>query len=177
MSLDISSLSASGGRFNLVDSSGQVQSLDLGTLILMLQLERANGLDKQLGEIINEMNGRNQKIKNLNEFIEQARKLKAEGKGDDAEVTINGVKKSAAEWAKELGVTWTPVKGTKEEIAAKWDTNLQNLKTALEMQNTDSQQTSLKMQNLLEKRNNVFEMASKVMATNNTSVQSIIRNL
>jgi hypothetical protein len=36
---------------------------------------------------------------------------------------------------------------------------------------------NIKLQNILEKRNNAFEMASKVMDTNNQSLQSIVRNL
>jgi len=36
---------------------------------------------------------------------------------------------------------------------------------------------NIKLQNLLEKRGNAFEMATKVMATNNESIKSVLRNL
>jgi hypothetical protein len=45
------------------------------------------------------------------------------------------------------------------------------------MLNNDSQMDNIKLQNLLEKRGNAFEMATKVMDTNNQTVQSVIRNL
>ncbi len=59
----------------------------------------------------------------------------------------------------------------------KMEANIQNVKSAIDMLNNDSQLANIKLQNLLEKRNNAFEMASKVMATNNQSVQSVLRNL
>ncbi|MDR1534540.1 MAG: hypothetical protein LBU64_05505 [Planctomycetota bacterium] len=45
------------------------------------------------------------------------------------------------------------------------------------MPNNDSQMDNIKLRNLLEKRGNAFEMATKVLDTNNQSIQSALRNL
>ncbi|MDL2263276.1 leucine-rich repeat protein [Synergistaceae bacterium OttesenSCG-928-I11] len=54
-----------------------------------------------------------------------------------------------------------------------WDAIMSRIDTL----NNDSQIENIKLQNLLEKRTNAFEMATRVMDTNNESIQSILRNL
>lgn len=174
-----SSFQISGSRVAAVGSTGATQQIDIGTLMMLLQLERTGNIDKQLGEMLGEIDARNKRVKNVSEFIDQMRKLKAEGKSDIEPVTINGVTKTAAEWATEFGISWTPV-GTpspENDPSANWEANLQNAKSLIDSLNNDSQVMNVRMQNLIEKRNNAFEMASKFMATNNQSVQSVIRNL
>jgi hypothetical protein len=187
----VSSISYSGGGFYVTDSTGNPQQVDLGTLMMMLNLDRTENLDKQIALQLEDIQKRNDQIKTLTEFLAQARAFKAAGTDDDIKITINGVTKamggSASDsWAKDLGITWTDV-GTgrasqssndaKTAWDGKFDANINAIKGKIDALNNDSQMDNIKLQNLLEKRGNAFEMATKVMDTNNQTVQSIIRNL
>ncbi|MCL2000573.1 MAG: hypothetical protein FWG74_03990 [Planctomycetes bacterium] len=175
-------VTASGGMFTVTDAQGNKTTVDLGTLMMMLNLERTENLDNQIAVQMQEIMDRNTQIEQLTELMMWARDQKANGKNDQ-NVTINGVTKPAATWAAELGVPWVdpgPKPSKSDDIDAwnaKWDTNIQNIKSQLDMLNNDSQVANIELQNLLEKRGNAFEMATKVMDTNNQSVQSILRNL
>ncbi|MCL2000572.1 MAG: hypothetical protein FWG74_03985 [Planctomycetes bacterium] len=202
---------ASGGLFTVTDAQGNTTKVDLGTLMMMLNLERTENLDNQLAVQMQEIMDRNTQIQMLTELMMWARNQKAAGKDDgsptdyttvDANgkpigthstgqgkgvVTINGETRTVQGpngWAEYLGIEWVDCYGNrptdKDKAAtwdAAWDTNIQNMKSKLDMLNNDSQVANIELQNLLEKRGNAFEMTTKVMDTNNQSVQSILRNL
>ena len=182
---------ASGGSFIITDAQGRQQTVDLGVLMMMVNIERAENLDKQIADMISEIQERNNKISAMTEFLSWMRTQKAEGKDDGsptagAKVTINGVTKPCqgpGSWAEEFGIEWVDVQGTRDKAKDKdawdatWDTNIQNMKSSIDMLNNDSQMANIRLQNLLEKRGNAYEMATKTMDTNNQSVQSVLRNL
>ena len=197
---------ASGGSFVITDAQGRQQTVDLGVLMMMVNIDRAENIDKQIADMIGEIQGRNDKIQLMTEFLSQCRYRKAEGLDDGSpkdvtyvdangkptgtsghharNLTINGETRSIQGpngWAEVLGIPWTDVYGpsgnSKEAAEAAWDTNIQNVKSAIDMLNNDSQMANIRLQNLLEKRGNAYEMATKTMSTNNQSVQSVLRNL
>lgn len=196
MSSNISSVTVSGGMFTYVDSNNQVQTLDLGTMMMMLNVDRTNNLDKQISIQMEEIRDRNQLLSKLTKLMEYCRKAKAEGADDGSEsagakLTIDGVTLpvqgtvGTKTWASELGISWTDVKGSRgnksgtdlETWNGYWDSTINAIKSKIDTLNNDSQIANIKLQNLLEKRGNAFELATKVMDTNNNTVQSILRNL
>lgn len=164
------------GVFYILDEKGNRIPVDLGTILMMLQLDRTSVADRQIADMLGEINDRNRTLKIMTELMAEMRKLKGNRSGD-AQITINGVTKYASAWMKDMGMPWTEVSGNDSEKDAKWDANIQTVKGRVDMMNNDSQMANIRLQNLVEKRNNAFEMASKVMATNNQSIQSTIRNL
>ena len=239
MDINIRSIEASGGAFYVTDASGNKQKVDLGTLMMMLNLDRVNNIDKQIEAQIAEITERNNRLKELTEFMSLLRSMKANGTGDQqhkeipvseltkydpmkhftvltividgvtylrpknfdsikdgkvyskemipANLTMNGQTKpiyGPGSWAEEFGITWTPAGGArpskdsdKDMWNQRYEANINAIKGQIDMLNNDSQMDNIKLQNLLEKRSNAFEMATKVMDTNNQSVQSTIRNL
>ena len=189
----IGSVQASGGVFTVTDAKGQKQQVDLGTLMMMLNLNRTENLDNQIAIQLSEIQDRNKTLTQLTEFMAWCRAQKGAGNDDGsptagAKLTINGETKPCqgpGSWAEQLGIQWTDVyqsRGDKsgDKLAkwnGEWDANINNIKGKIDMLNNDSQMDNIKLQNLLEKRGNAFEMATKVMQTNNQSVQSILRNL
>jgi hypothetical protein len=177
-----------------MDASGKTQQVDLGTLMMMLNLDRTENLDKQIALQLDDIQKRNDLIKELTEFLSAARKAKAGGSDDANNVTMNGethplggtgnATSEANSWSAKYGISWSDVGGgrpsDKDKAAtwdAKFDANIANIKSKIDTLNNDSQMDNIKLQNLLEKRGNAFEMASKVMDTNNQSVQATVRNL
>jgi hypothetical protein len=189
--MSVNSVSYSGGGFYVTDSTGNRQQVDLGTLMMMLNLDRTENLDKQIALQLEDIQKRNNTIKTLTEFLAKAREAKASGKDDDANITINGVTKpmggsATNSWAIDLGIDWSDVgseraKQSSKDDKATWDTtfdaNISNIKGKIDTLNNDSQMDNIKLQNLLDKRGNAFEMATKVLDSNNQTVQSVIRNL
>lgn len=194
--MTVGSVTASNGNFMLTQN-GVSQAVDLGTLMMMLNLDQTSNLDRQIADQIGEIQTRNGKIKASTEVLTTLRNLKSQGLDDGdpgnlsnsstVKITVDGVTKylqGPGSWCEELGINYTDIAGhrpKKDADAKVWDdkmeANIQNVKSAIDMLNNDSQLANIKLQNLLEKRNNAFEMASKVMATNNQSVQSVVRNL
>ena len=195
----IGSVQASGGVFSIMGANGQKQQVDLGTLMMMLNLDRTKNLDSQIAIQLSEIQERNNKITQLTEFLSACRSHKASGKDDGCPdgskssdgsgmLTIGGVTKSiqgVGGWAETLGIQWTDVQWHrdssnapgKDQWNAQWDANISAIRGKIDTMNNDSQMANIKLQNLLEKRGNSFEMATKVMDTNNQSIQSILRNL
>ncbi len=91
---------------------------------------------------------------------------------------ITGEMLSLREFAKRYDIPWKNIENGKDKSAKDdWEANIANIKSRIDILNNDSQMANIKLQNVLEKRNNSFEMCTKVMQTNNSSVQSILRNL
>ncbi|MDR2392452.1 MAG: hypothetical protein LBE84_12355, partial [Planctomycetota bacterium] len=187
-------VTSSGGVFTVTDASGKSRQVDLGTLMMMLNLDRTENLDKQIAIQLDEIQKRNGTIKTLTEVLAKCRSLKAAGSNDDYQdanggwhgqsLTINGVAKpiwtstsdaAGSSWADELGISWNTgneVNGGRpsdkdgaSKWDAQWDAKINEIKGKIDMLNNDSQMDNIKLQNLLEKRGNAFEMATKVMDT------------
>ncbi len=91
---------------------------------------------------------------------------------------MTGKEISLREFAKNYDVAWTDADSDDDKTRkSAWESNIANLKSRTDVLNNDSQMDNIKLQNVLEKRNNSFEMCTKVMQTNNSSVQSVLRNL
>jgi hypothetical protein len=195
-------VTAANGGFIVTDAKGNAQQVDLGTLMMMLNLDRTQNLDNQIALQLEDIQKRNDLIKALTDFLSQARSLKTGGKDDNTGGTANqltltvngqtmtkyvgGTSSGEDSWAKYFGLDtgWADPTGNrptdKDQAAAwdaKWDANIANIKSKIDTLNNESQMDNIKLQNLLEKRSNSFEEASKVMATNNESNASVIRNL
>ena len=204
MTSGLGSVTSANGMFYVTDADGNIQQVDLGALMMMLNLDRTQNLDRQIAIQLDAIQKRNDTMKTLTAMLEMARGKKAEGANDDFKdgngawhgwnLASGGVTKpiwkssgdaAGSSWAEEMGITWTNVMGDgrpkdKDKAAqfdAQWDANINAIKGKIDMLNNDSQMDNIKLQNLLEKRGNSFEMASKVMDTNNQSVQAVIRNL
>lgn len=200
-----------------MSSVGQVQSsgdgmfivdghkMDLGTLMMMLQLDRTEQLDKQIQDQMNEISQRNNKLKAMNELLSAMRKAKSDGSNDNINVTIDGKTKPlyskmesytdknwlgikqtkqrevAADdsWAKEYGIKWTDINGgaSKKTRDGQWDTNIENLKGVIDGMNSDSQLSMIRLQSLIDKRNQAYEMASNTLQKVSQNLDKLVGNL
>ena len=179
--MSIGSVQASGGLFILTDAKGVSQQVDLGTLMLMLNLDRTKNLDDQIAMQLDEIQKRNAVLSELTAFMAECRRRKTEDPNNFHFVGVPGPngRTFSEMWNAEVGAKlWQGTSSTDPKVRdACWDADINAVKGKIDMLNNDSQMANIKLQNLLEKRNNAFEMATKVMDTNNQSIQAIIRNL
>ena len=169
-------ITAANGMFTITNAGGVSQPVDLGTLLMMLNLDRTKNLDNQIADLLTVIQQRNDQIKALTDFMAECRSRKAQNQDGSAQFTFGS--KEAALWNELVGGTWSTTTSKDDaKVNAAWDANINAIQGKIDMLNNDSQMDNIKLQNLLEKRGNAFEQASKVMDTNNQSLSAVIRNL
>ncbi len=197
--MSVNSVTTANGMFSITDASGKSQTVDLGTLMMMLQLDRVNSLDKQIKMQMDEIQERNTLVSQMTDFLAQMRKMKASGSDDGigndyntgGTIEIGGVKKTLKgpgdTWTNHFGIQgkWTDVIGSRgsksgDDLAkwnSEWDANIELIKGKLDGLNSDSQMDMIKLQQLLDKRGTALQEATKVMDSNQQTYSAIIQNL
>lgn len=180
----IGSIQASGGMF-IVDG----QSLDLGQLMMQINIERTELIDTQLANQMAEVQERNTQLKALNELMAMCRQFKASEStthDDNAAgqtFTLPGYEdqgaKNVTQWFAEFGMTETDVNpsDSTEEWQAEWDANIQTIKGAIDSLNSDSQLAMTRLQSLMNKRNQAYETVSDVLNKDQKTRDTITGNL
>lgn len=180
--MDVNSITASGGMF-IVDG----KAMDLGQLMMELNIDRTNIIDAQLADQMKEVQDKNAQLKALNELMAKCRQFKA-SKGATTDDNASGEKftlpgyegsKSVSEWFTEFGLTETDVNpgDDKDEWEAEWDANIQTIKGAIDSLNSDSQLAMTRLQSLMNKRNQSYEMVSDVLQKDQKTRDTITGNL
>jgi hypothetical protein len=197
--MNIGTITSSNGMFSVTDASGKSQSVDLGTLMAMLQVDRTANLDAQITGQMSAIKARNEQLSQMTELLSEMRKMKAEGRDDggansaqsDVRLTLDGVTKPLKgpgdSWASEFGLQsqWTDVIGardnkTRDDLSkwnSEWDANISLIKNRLDSLNSDSQMDMVKLQQLMDKRGTALHEAARVMDSSHQTYASIIRNL
>jgi hypothetical protein len=180
----IGSIHANGGMF-VVDG----HALDLGQLMMQISIDRTELIDTQLAIQMQDAQDKNKQLKALNELMAQCRKFKANQSAENDDnaagtaFTLPGYEdegpKQVGEWFKEFGLPETDVdpSDSKEEWEAEWDANIQTIKGAIDSLNSDSQLAMTRLQSLMNKRNQSYEMVSDVLQKDQKTRDSIIGNL
>ncbi len=180
-----SSVTSSGGVFMITGSDGKSHAIDMGTLMMMVNVEYVGAVDMQLEDLVGVMEERNFEIEVATEVMSTIRTYKADGKDpDDVEIPIDGTTKTVSEWCSYLGLSYTSVSGSRpsdDDKADTWDAkleaNIQNIKSAIDLLNNDSEIDSIRLENLMDKRSNALEQASNLMKSHNESVETVNNNL
>ena len=176
----VSNVQSAGDGWFMVDGA----RMDLGALMMTLQLERTKELDKTIADQMKQIKDRNAQIKALNEFLGGVRKFKGDGSDDDtaSTVTINGQTKTLwrgdDSWAKQFGISWTDINGgaSRKTRDGQWDLNIENIKGKIDGLNSDSQLDMIRLQSLIDKRNQAFEMASNTLQKDQKTRDAIVGN-
>lgn len=145
------------------------KDIDLATLMMELNLERSQDLDKQIADQMNAIKERNNKLKEANEIIAIMRQAKADANGISDEIRNFFVKNG-------LEVTEI-VNGNNNELRdSQWDGNIQTVKGYIDSLNSDSQLAMTRLQSLVNKRNQTFEAVSNFLSKGQKTRDSIISN-
>jgi hypothetical protein len=142
-----------------------------------------------------EIQDRNKLLKAMNEVMAMMRKCKAEGRDDDGNkdswsgkgsyvFTVPGYEdkgsKNVDQWLDEFGFgsTKTDVNCKKSQKTkdAQWDANIEMLKGRIDGLNSDSQLSMIRLQSLIDKRNQAFEMASNTLQKDQKTRDAIVGN-
>ncbi|MCS7463867.1 hypothetical protein N0M98_27550 [Paenibacillus doosanensis] len=155
-----------------VDANGtltvQVSNMDLETALMQVQSQRADLLDQQLKQQMEEVQKRNELIMKMNDMLSELRSLRPQKAGDTAAVPA-GLKSKLAE----ASITVSGDKLTQAEF----DALLDKLRSSIDSASNSQQMDMLRLQSLTNKRNEAFDTMSNFIKKMQDSRSSIIGNM
>lgn len=167
MSASAGPIQATGDTF-IMDG----QKYDMESLLMALQMERAENLDAQLMDQANAIKQKNELLAQANAALVAARKAKKGDKTVTSEPTEyrNFIDNHYPEGRDNTG-------NDKRHNGKEWDININNLKTYIDTLNSDSQMDMVRMQSLMNKRNQAFELMTNSVSKLSKNKDSIISNI
>lgn len=190
MSSNIVNITSHKGLYVMTDASGNKTTMDLATMMMLLNIDMTETYDNQISARMLDMQTRSNNMKKMTEALNLLR-----GESAKTEYLDSAVVRRAENLLAECGVTsitriasdtggWAEnvCKADKKTgdvtlVKAALETMIENVKSVLETMGNDSQLENIKLQNVMQKRSNSFEMTTKIMDSNKQTLESIIRNL
>jgi len=161
-------------------------SSNIPELIMAVQIERANVLENQIKDQIGDMQKRNEWLKTANAHLATLRTNRpndtsALGNYYPASKPGEPSKKDTAEDAKK----WMDANGVKIENTGsdsrgnqgEFDAAINNLKSSIDSVNSQSQMDMVRLQGLMDKRNQAFDMLTNNLSKFSKSMDSVIGNM
>jgi hypothetical protein len=160
------------------------EKFDLGQLMMELQLDMTTQIDRQIADQMAEIKDRNEELSNLNDLLASMRKFKEEGKDDDTGTTVTIGEETKTmwrgddSWADEYGIEWTDINGGASSATQQkqWDANIEAVKGKIDSLNSESQLDMIRLQSLMDKRNQRYEQASNTLQKDQKTRDTIVGN-
>ena len=149
------------------------QSMDYATLVLALQLERVDLLDKQLGAQAQAIQDRNALIAQANDMLTRVQQLKNQAAQNNT--ATNGgaeMKKFFDTNGIKYDTTGNDMINTKDE----WEVAIQGLKNFTDKLNSQSELDFIRVQNLNNKREQALELTTNQLQKDSKIKNDIIGN-
>ncbi|MFO1058427.1 MAG: hypothetical protein U1E53_15850 [Dongiaceae bacterium] len=155
-----------GGDNYVVDG----QPMSLATLIMLVNMQRAELMDKQMGDQLAAMKERNDQTRQLNDLLNKLRQARPK---DGAEGTVPTLSPEDRALCKTLGID---IKSGEKMKAADYDAKvIEQIKTGLDNLNNTSQMDMLRFQKLSENRDNIIKLISNYIDKNAKVLEDIFR--
>ena len=145
------------------------QKMDLNSLMLELEFDQTNELDRQIEEQLQEINSRDEMLREANDILATMRILKVEGRPMSKEVS---------DWFTANGqiMTIIPDNSDKEYFDQKWDENIYSIKGFIDGLVSESQLNLIRMQSLMDSRNQRYEQENNTFEQGQKTRDSIVEN-
>jgi len=167
------------GGDQFVDGTGQ--SMDLEDLIMAIESKRADLLDQQLADQVGQMKKLNHEIAVANKMLAYARQQqnaasshKSATKDDDRKV-VEGM--TFREWAEQNGVSLHDVNDDDRHNKDEWSAIIEGVKGKIDQLNSTSQMEMIRLQALMNKRNQAYELMTNALQKLSGSIDKIIGNI
>ncbi len=167
-------LSQNAEQINSSANTGERVPLD--ALMMAIMTERAELLEGQLREQVDEIRGKNSQLKDANNIMAKARNQKKDATEDDKTVMTDDIKN----FFKANDIPWGDKKSGEmptELNSTQWDLAIENLKGWSESLTSTSQLAMTKLQSASGKFNQTFEMLSQFISKYYRGGDSIIKNI
>ncbi len=131
----------------LDDFTSSIKGGDLQVLVMALGFERADLLEQQIADQMKIMKERNEKLKKLSDTLAALRKESGKIDKDD--------------------------KKKQGEI----DSKIEKIKGEMDALNSEAQMDMIRLQGLMSKRDNIYQMVTNIMKTDQRSKDAVVGNL
>ena len=146
------------------------QQMSLATLIMFVNMQRAELMDKQMGDQLSAMKERNDQTRQLNDLLNTLRSARPTGDNAATVITLSGDMKKLCD---SLGIKLPEGQKLK---AADYDSKvIEQIKTGLDNLNSTSQMDMLRFQKLSENRDNIIKLISNYIDKNAKTLEDIFR--
>lgn len=179
-----SSVSGAGGGIIV----GDIKGLDLESAMMAVQMQRANLLETQLKDRMQDIQKRNDEVGKLNALVADLKKMRpagtdpekwgnlganaAEGKANYARLQAAGVTMPTG--ADKVDEPGTGIYDAKQKTYDKWT---EEIKGKIDAQSSSQQMDMLRMQSLTNKRNEAFDVMTNFIKKMQDNRSSIIGNM
>jgi pimeloyl-CoA synthetase len=147
--------------------------MNLGDLIMLIQSERAELLESQLQDQVKQMQYINAKIKEANDWLAQARSLKEQA----TDKKCSEEPQAMRDWADANGINMSDVNNDKLHTKSEWEGPIASIKAHIDGLNSSSQMEMIRLQSLMNKRNQAFEMMTNALNKISGSMDKVIGNI
>jgi len=153
---------------------------------MAVQIDRANVLESQIKDQIGDMQRRNLWLKNANKALEALRKNRPSDPSSTAEygsfVWDSRFEEAPGVSSRETVLYFMASQGidisnTLRADQNNFDTAINNLKTKIDTVNSQSQMDMVRLQGLMDKRNQAFDMLTNNLSKFSKSMDSVIGNM
>ena len=156
--------------------------LNIPELILAIQVERGQILDKQIKGQMEDMQKRNEWLRDANAALAAMRNNRpttdSDGKPSYGTFTdANGRKQDVATWARANGIDVPTAPDHHGIKQSQFDAAIQNMKSSIDTVNNQSQMDMVRLQGLMDKRNQAFDMMTNTLSKTGKSLDSVISNM
>jgi hypothetical protein len=172
-----------GGSFaSALGISDRFGGMNIPEMILAIQVERGQILDNQIKDQMEEMQKRNEWLRDANAALGAMRAQRPTSEGGGAIsygtfVDSKGTTQNVHDWMRANGVQIETKGNDKVGVQAEFDQAIQNLKSSIDTVNNQSQMDMVRLQGLMDKRNQAFDMMTNTISKTSKSLDGIIGNM
>ena len=172
-----------GGSFlsSLGASNALGSDMNIPELILAIQVERGQILDNQIKGQMEDMQKRNAWLRDANSALAA---MRAQRPTNDKDVKSygtftdsNGQSQNVHAWMQSQGIQIETLGNDQAGLQSEFDAAIQNLKSSIDTVNNQSQMDMVRLQGLMDKRNQAFDMMTNTLSKSGKSLDGIISNM
>jgi hypothetical protein len=155
--------------------------MNIPELMMAIQIERGNIIDGQIRDQMAEMQKRNEWLRDANAALAAMRANRPTNDKDvkDYGTFINskGETQSVMDFFDKNGIAIEHTGNDEKGVQTEFDQAIANLKSAIDTVNSQSQMDMVRLQGLMDKRNQTFDMITNSLSKFSKSMDSVISNM
>jgi hypothetical protein len=158
------------------------ENMNIPEMIMAIQIERATTLESQIKDQMGDMQKRNEWLKEANAALAALRTARPTSDKDPAVsygsfTKADGTTMEVHDWMTDQGISIETRGGDKAGLQSEFDAAISNLKSSIDTVNTTSQLDMVRLQGLLDKRNQAFDFLSNTLSKLGKSMDTPIGNM
>ena len=155
------------------------QTMDFETLVLSIQSERANLLEEQLADQAKAIQDRNALIAQANDVLAKAKAAQNNAAANNIVGGDINSDNEMTQFFQDNGIPFDSKNSVGQIVGTKdqWDVYIQRIKNFTDKLNSSSQMDMIRLQSLMNKRDQAFEMMTNVLQKTSKLNSDIISNM